>query len=499
MLKMAQIQYIKYLYESQEESLNKISEITGCNYRTVQKYAYMENWSPEKLPNTCPQNYPILGEYIPIIDKWLEEDRKVPRKQRHTVIRIYNRLQKEHGFKGSYSSVKKYVRKKKYVMKQEKGGYLPLEHPKGWAQVDFGEFMYYDRSGKECQGYELLLTFPYSNKGYVQAYPSCNQECLLSGLQRIFEYIGGVPIRLRADNMTTAVVQILQGKERELTDGFSRFMLHYRFEADFCNPAAGNEKGNVENKVGYARRNALVPVPTIDSFEEFNEKLLRWCEEDSERPHYIHKVPIESLWQEEKNCLLTLPEYPFSVFRYEALKVNKYGMVTVDTNRYGLSPALNGEIVQAKIFYDHIEFYHDHQSVGEYRRSYGQNTESLDWRQYLQTLAGKPGGTEYTRVFRQMPENWQSYLQKADSKERKSAIRLLYEMTQEGNDRFCESSLEMAIHNGRCDSDSIRQCYYLLSRDEKTPEPLKLESAPVTGYMPDLSAYDCLTGGDVHE
>ncbi len=87
----------------------------------------------------------------------------------------------------------------------------------------------------------------------------------------------------------------------------------------------------------------------------------------------------------------------------------------------------------------------------------------------------------------------------ADIKELKSAIRLLYEMTQEGNDRFCESSLEMAIHNGRCDSDSIRQCYYLLSRDEKTPEPLKLESAPVTGYMPDLSAYDCLTGGDVHE
>ena len=233
--------------------------------------------------------------------------------------------------------------------------------------------------------------------------------------------------------------------------------------------------------------------------EEFNEKLLAWCEEDTDRLHYIHKVPIESLWQEEKNCLLTLPEYPFSVFRYEALKVNKYGMVTVDTNRYGLSPALNGEIVQAKIYYDRIEFYHDHQPVGEYRRSYGQNTESLDWRQYLQTLTRKPGGTEYTKVFRQMPENWQNYLQQADSKERKSALRLLYEMTQEGNDRFCEPSLEMAIHNGRCDSDSIRQCYYLLSRKEKTPEPLKLNSAPVTGYMPDLSAYDSLTGGDIHE
>ncbi len=170
MLKMAQIQYIKYLYESQGESLNKIAEITGCNYRTVKKYAYMENWSAEKLPNTSPQSYPILGEYIPIIDKWMEEDRKIPRKQRHTATRIYKRLQKEYGYKGSYSSVKKYFRKKKYVMKQETEGYLPLEHPKGWAQVDFGEFLYYNGAGKGCRGYELIVSFPYSDKGM------CNRQ-----------------------------------------------------------------------------------------------------------------------------------------------------------------------------------------------------------------------------------------------------------------------------------------------------------------------------------
>lgn len=111
------------------------------------------------------------------------------------------------------------------------------------------------------------MSFPYSDKAYAQVFPSQNQECLLIGMRRIFEYIGGVPARIRFDNMSTAVAQVLEGTERKLTDGFTRFMLHYRFQADFCNPASGNEKGNVENKVGYIRRNALVPIPTIISFE----------------------------------------------------------------------------------------------------------------------------------------------------------------------------------------------------------------------------------------
>lgn len=89
----------------------------------------------------------------------------------------------------------------------------------------------------------------------------------MTGMQRIFEYIGGVPIRIRFDNMSTAVAQVLEGRERILTEGFSRFKLHYRFQADFCNPAAGNEKGNVENKVGYTRRNLFVKLSiTVDTF-----------------------------------------------------------------------------------------------------------------------------------------------------------------------------------------------------------------------------------------
>lgn len=345
MLRMAQVQYIKDLYENEEKSLREISRITGHSFETVQKYAQKENWNEDNLPDTEPTSYPVLGEFIPIVDGWLEADRKVPRKQRHTAWRLFCRLRDEYGFRGSYSSVKRYVRKKKYVMKVQSAGFLPLERTPGCGQVDFGEFLYYDAGGQEQKGYALTISFPHSNMGYTQAFPSQNQECLLEGMKRIFEHMGGVPPRLRFDNMTTAVAQVLRGTERSLTEGFSRFMMHYRFQAEFCNPASGNEKGNVENKVGYSRRNAFVPVPTITSFEKFNEEYLwGWCEKDAQRDHYIHKVPILELWQADADALLNLPDYPFTVFRYSTLTVSKTGFVVIDTNRYGLSPVLAGGV-----------------------------------------------------------------------------------------------------------------------------------------------------------
>lgn len=496
---MAQIQYIKDLYENEDVSLREIARRTGHSFKTVRKYAYQENWSEDTLPDLTPQSYPVLGDFIPVVNDWLETDRKIPRKQRHTVWRIYCRLRDEFGFLGSYSSVKKYVQKKKYVMRVEQNGYLPLAHAKGCGQVDFGAFLYYDAVGQEQTGYALTISFPNSNKGYTQAFPSQNQECLLEGMKSIFEHIGGVPPRLRFDNMTTAVAQVLKGTERVLTDGFTRFMLHYRFQAEFCNPASGNEKGNVENKVGYSRRNAFVPVPTITEFEEFNQYLWTWCEKDAERIHYKRKLSIQELWQEDHEALLQLPEYPFSVFRYAALTVNKYGFAVIDTNKYGLAPYLAGETVQAKIYFDHIEFFYDHQPVGRYRRSYKTNEEVYDWTQYVTTLCQKPGAMEHTRFFHQMPRPWQEHLRRTQGKERKDALQLLSEIVREGNAALCEEALHLAGRSGRTDVDSIRQCYYMMTRQERRPEPLHLTtSTPVLNYNPSLSAYDGLMGGDAN-
>lgn len=495
MIKMAQIQYIKHLYENEEKSLREIARITDLSFQTVQKYAYQSNWSAEHLPNTEPERYPVLGNYIKTINEWLEQDTREPRKQRHTITKIHSRLQKEKGFMGSYSSVKKYVRKKKYLMKMGAEGYLPLSQPMAHAQIDFGEFKYYDALGKDGIAFALTISFPYSNMAFSQVFRSQNQECLLEGMKRIFYHIGGTPIRIKADNMTTAVAHVLKGGNRELTDGFTRFMLHHRFAADFCNPAAGNEKGNVENKVGYSRRNFLVPVPIITDFEAFNKELFQLCEEDGNRIHYKHNVPIKDLWLDEKKNLLTLPEYGYQVFRYESARVNNYGYVAVDTNKYGVSPELSGQIVQVKIFFATIEIYYDHALLKTYDRSYGKNDEVIDFTQYLTTLCKKPGAVEHTRFFNQLPKLWQTYLKSTQGSERKTALMLLREIVTDGNIELCDDVLTFASECGRSDADSIKQCYYMMSKAENHPKPLVLPSAPTICYNPNLDAYDGLTAG----
>jgi len=400
------------------------------------------------------------------------------------------------GCKGSYGSVKRYVAVKKTEMKNYRESFLPLARPPGHAQVDFGKFKYYDTLERDRKGYALIVSFPNSNAGWLQVFQSENQECLLTGLKRIFYHICGVPTRLRCDNMTTAVAQVLEGTERVIADGFYRFMLHHRFGADFCNPAKGNEKGNVENKVGYTRRNMLVPVPIITDFDTFNAELLRRCDEDHEREHYEHSALISELWEEEKQQLLALPEYEYEVFRYESLPVNKSGFVTVDTGKYGLSPELHGKTVQAKIYFDKIEVFYDHSLLKTFRRSYEKNSEDCDWKDYLPSLVKKPGATEHTRFFNQMPKLWQEYLKSVKGNERKSALLLLSEIVEEGNEELCDDALELAHEYGRLDSDNIRQCYLLISKPENYPQPLKLISdAPLLNYHPDLSIYDGLMAG----
>ena len=142
MLRMTHIEYIKDLYEKEGLSLREIARQTKRDFRTVQKYAYQNNWNPPVEPKMDAEDYPVMGAYIETINEWLEHDKSEPRKQRHTVQRVFDRLQKEHGFKGSYSAVKRYVNRKKAKDKKQSEGFLPIAQPPGHAQIDFGRFKY---------------------------------------------------------------------------------------------------------------------------------------------------------------------------------------------------------------------------------------------------------------------------------------------------------------------------------------------------------------------
>jgi transposase len=494
-LNMARVNYIRDLWESEGLSLREISRRTGYCFRTVQKYAYREDYREKEPPSKKEKRSKVMGPYMGAVDVWMDQDQKEPRKQRHTAKRIWERLVDEHGFGGSYSTVKKYVAKERMRRQREKGGYLPLSQPAGEAQADFGKFKYYDASGKEQAGYALVVSFPYSNAAWMQVFQGQNQECLIEGLMRVFRHIGGVAPRLILDNLSAAVAEIGEGRERKLTDGFLRFKAHYRFEAEFCNPYAANEKGNVENKVGYSRRNLLVPVPTITDFEAYNVGLMERCDADHQREHYLRGATIAELWEEERAALISLPAYPYEAFRYLGLHVSKTGFVTIDTNRYGLAPEMAGRMVQAKVYYERVELYYERELLKSYPRSYRRQEEISDWRLYLSHLKHKPGGIEHTRFFGQMPKLWQGYLRSSQGKERRSALALLKEIVKDGNEHLCDEALALASQSlaGQADSDSIRQCYLYLCKPGNYPAPLTLASEPPKiNYTPDLSAYDAL-------
>jgi hypothetical protein len=246
----------------------------------------------------------------------------------------------EESFNCSYRTVAGYVAKKKKEIFSNKSGYLPLEYIPSEAQADFGDAEFYE-NGKLRDGKYLNLSFPYSNKGYLQLFKGENQECLFEGLIRIFEHIAGVPTRIWFDNASTMVTDVLKNGCRNLTDDFVRFREHYRFESAFCNVESGHEKGNIESKVGYHRRNMLVPVPRFERFAEFNKELLTKCEEDANREHYRKNSTIEKIYTEDKKALLDLPAIPLDVSKYITIKTNGYGRFYLNNVRHHSSSFRN--------------------------------------------------------------------------------------------------------------------------------------------------------------
>ena len=243
MLTLTQQEYIKFLRERETLSISEISKRVDVDWRTAKKYADKEDWNifeASGSTNACK----VMDPFMEIVRTWITEDKLMPVKQRHTAKRIYERLKNQHGYTGSERTVRTHVaRIKTEIFSPLREVSVKLDHPPGEAQADFGTMRaYHDGMIREFK--YLVVTFPFSNAGFVQLYPGENAQCFLDGLRRIFEFVGGVPTKLRIDNLSTAVAKILEGTNRQETEVFKRFRMHYRFEAQFCNPAAGNEKGN---------------------------------------------------------------------------------------------------------------------------------------------------------------------------------------------------------------------------------------------------------------
>lgn len=410
MLRLDKYEYIRTAYRVYGKSIWDIHRETGHDRKTIRKAL---NQEPFAYGPRERQDFPVLGPYQSIINQWLEEDKQRPRKQRHTARRIFLRLQEEQGFTGSESTVRYYVREAKLRLGVPASpAFIPLEPEIGKeAEVDWGNAQAIIGGRQETIKF-FCLRSKYSAKNFVCAYPGERQQAFFDGHIQAFRFFEGVFPRLIYDNLTTAVLKVLRGKDRREQEAFARFHAYYNFEPCFCNPASGHEKGGVEGLIGFVRRNYLVPVPQVANLEELNQRLLRQCLAYGGHRLHGREQTVQELFEMENSRLLSMPAVPFSNLQITTGKVDGYATVRVDGNRYSTPTLYVGRQVKVHLQVDRIEIFYGGKRLADHPRLFGKNKWQLNPDHYLELLQQRPFAFQAARPIRQWRSQWPPVLEK---------------------------------------------------------------------------------------
>ena len=464
------------------DSIAQIARDEGISEPTVRKYRDLDDFSPAiKIRK---ERASKLDPFKPIIDEWMEQDKKCRVKQRHTAKRIFDRLVEEQGYSGGYTLVQSYVKGKKRLNQSANDQFLNLVWSPGEAQVDFG-LCDFKVLGVSKEVHYLVVTFPCSNVSLSQCFWGENAECVCEGLKAIFEYCKGVPLRLIFDNATGIGRRI--GEIIRMAETFKRFAAHYGFEYSFCNPDSGHEKGSVENAVGTIRRNLFVPTPRIDNLRSYNKRLLDKCMQRAEKQHYLRAEPEIQLFMEDRMAMLDLPAKPFKAVRHDGSATNKYGDVCLEgKHRYPLGP----ENAQTKVIVEYgafeVSFYTQKGSlIATYERAYGDApTQAKDPRMQLALLCKKPGAWRNSLVRAEMPKELRLAVDAMDKPTRSELLKALRDASdQSGYDAAIAACSALAAMETAPSRADILMSAALIVNGQNAVEYTTL---------PDLSIYDAV-------
>jgi transposase len=463
------------------------------HWRTLAKI--LGHVEPPGYRQRTPRQRPKIAPFLPFIFEILEADKRAPRKQRHTAQRIYDRLVGERGFDGGYTSVKDVVRQWKQGRQEV---FLPLAHPPGEAQVDFG-FAEVDLAGARVQVALFVLTLPYSDVLFVQAFPRECTEAFQEGHRRAFEFLGGVPTRISYDNSRIAVTKITGSRQRTLTREFLRLQSHYLFQSHFCLVRRANEKGKVENLVGFARRNFLVPVPQVETLAALNAALRRCCEKDLDRQLRGKSTSKHALLAEERSLLRELPCHYFDARRVTQAAANALSLVRFDGNSYSVPVRHAHRPITIVATVDEVRLIDGDQLVARHSRSWRREQFFFDPVHYLALLEKKPGGFDHARPLAQweLPACFATLRRLLETEPgglgTREFIRVL-RLLESCSLAQLTAAVEYALDIGVTDADAIR---LVLEHRREAPVPLfSLAGRPhlrmVEVPRTDLSAYHSL-------
>jgi transposase len=374
-------------------SKRQILRETGMHWTTLEKILAQSSPPPGYQRRQRPPK-PKIDPYRDRIREILAQDQHVHRKQRHTAKRIWERLQEE-GFTGGYTIVKDAVRE---IRRTGQEVFLPLTHPPGEAQVDFGHALV-KMGGVLRKVCFFVMTLPYSDAFFVRAYERECTETFWDGHVHAFAFFGGVARRIAYDNSKIAIVKILGPRLRELTAGFLQLVSHYLFGYHFCLVRRANEKGVVEGLVQYSRQNFLVPVPQVRDFEDLNAYLLTRCREDLHRRVRGQTRSQEQLLAEEQLSFLPLPFTPFEACRVQPAQVNSELLVRFDDNDYSVPMEYAYREVTVKGYLDHVKICRLQEVIAVHPRGWGKEQQFFDPLHYLPLLERKPHALGFAKPF----------------------------------------------------------------------------------------------------
>lgn len=498
--KVELFEQIRREYEFGAGTIAGVARQLGVHRRLVRQ-ALMSAVPPaRKRPSrVCPRLEPLKG----LIDEMLEADRQAPRKQRHTAHRIYTRLREQcpqHPI--SERRVRQYVRDRKGALGMlNREVSIPQSYqPGAEAQVDW-----YEASVEIGRGREVLQFFSLRSMGsgasFHCAYRHATQQAFFDAHQRAFHYFGGVFARLRYDNLKSAVWKVLRGHRREETQRFIAFRSHWQFEASYCTPGRGNEKGGVEGEVGYFRRNHLVPIPVVADLEALNSYLQDCCRADLQRQIEPHTQRVGERLGQEQPFLQPLQVDDFAIAEEQFCRVNAKGCVQVRTNGYS-TPLSPGKQVRVQVWPEWIVVLHQGQKIAQHRRCYERRRQILELEHYLDVLERKPGALAGSTPLMQWREAgrwglahdqlWAVLIERHGQQE---GTRLMIELIQlgreHGYDRLSEA-IDQALACGTQDAAAV--CYLITagSSDGDKVAPLLDYPHDVSRPLPTLSSYDQL-------
>ena len=373
-------------------SVRQLAKRHGVHRRAVRQALVSAVPPPRKVYPNRPR--PAIDPWVEVIDSWLIGDQQVTKKQRHTARRVWQRLIAEHGASLSEVTVSRYVARRRVELGLvTKDVFVPQTHPPGAeAEVDFGEF---DTTiaGVTVRVWMFVMRLSHSGRAFHVAYGTQAQEAFLQGHVEAFAHFGGVPGRVRYDNLKPAVTRVLRGRNRDESNRFTALRSHYGFDAFFCIPGkeGAHEKGGVEGEIGRFRRRHLVPVPTVSTMAGLNDIIRAGDATDDDRVITGHRATVGAEFAGEAPLLQPLPVEVFDTAVVEDRRVDHRSRVSVRQNHYSVPARYVGRRLSIRLTATTVTLLDGGTVVGRHDRLFGRYLEALSLDHYLEVLVRKPG------------------------------------------------------------------------------------------------------------